>query len=61
MKARGRTREILKLVGEIQNLIGEAKANHDNDRDQTSHEIAQKQLEKAHELCIRIRSMYDPV
>ncbi|MCR8641463.1 hypothetical protein NV379_02225 [Paenibacillus sp. N1-5-1-14] len=61
MKARGKTRDILKLVGEIQLLVGSAKANQDNDRDRISHEVAQKQLEKAHELCIQIRSMYDPI
>jgi hypothetical protein len=49
------------MVGEIQKLIGSAKGLHDNDRDQVGHAIAQKQLEKAHELCIRIRNMYDPV
>lgn len=61
MKARGRTREILKTVGEIQKLIGSAHGLHYNDKDQEGFATAQKKLEEAHDLCIKITSMYDPI
>ncbi|MET3505524.1 hypothetical protein [Halalkalibacter oceani] len=59
MKARGNTKIILKKVEEIQFLIGYANQNIMNDQDINSIEQAQKQLNKAHEICIDIRSMYE--
>jgi hypothetical protein len=61
MKARGNTKVIIQKVGEIQNLLGRAKALHDDDRSPNSHEKAQKALNEAFELCLEIRNMYDPV
>lgn len=61
MQARGKTREILKLVGEIQNLVGSARMFHGDDKNPDGFALAQQQLEKAHDLCIKIRGMYDPV
>lgn len=61
MNPRGNTRIIIQKVGEIQKLVGEAKALHDNDRDKNGHYLAQKKLDEAHELCIEIRNMYDPI
>ncbi|GMX64517.1 hypothetical protein Elgi_37860 [Paenibacillus elgii] len=61
MKARGNTKIILEKIGRIQNLVGEAKGLHDNDRDPFSHELAQKKLEEAFMLCVEIRNLYDPL
>lgn len=61
MKARGNTKIILEKVGEVQHLIGKAKGMHDNDRDVNAHEIAQKLLAEAFDLCVEIRNMYDPL
>lgn len=61
MKARGKTREILKLVGQIQDLVGQARGNHWNDRDQAAFAMAQNQLKEAFDICLKITSMYEPV
>ncbi|WP_103108584.1 hypothetical protein [Brevibacillus reuszeri] len=61
MKPRGKTREIIKLVDEIQTLVGNAKSLHDDDQNRDGHAMAQQQLEKAFEKCIQIRGMYDPI
>ena len=60
MKARGNTKIILEKVGEIQNLIGSAKGKHDNDRNPDAHEQAQNELQRAFDLCLEIRDMYEP-
>lgn len=57
MKARGKTKEILKKVGEIQLLVGEANMRVDT----LSQFEIRDLLEKAHEKCIEIRNMYEPV
>lgn len=64
MRARGNTKIILQKVTEIQKLIGQAQAGYDNDGgwnrvDRSS--IVKPNLERAHELCVEIRSMYDPI
>lgn len=61
MKARGNTKTILTKVEKIQSLVGEAKGLHDDDRNSSSREKAQKNLEEAFELCLEITSMYDPI
>ena len=60
MKARGNTKKILHDVAKIQGLIGQAKACHDNDVDPKSHAAGQEALKEAFELCVEIRSMYEP-
>jgi uncharacterized protein (DUF1778 family) len=50
---------LLRVVEELQNLIGQASAHHGNDRDPDSFELGQKALEQAHDLCIQARS-FDP-
>lgn len=40
MQARGITREIIKKVGEIQDLVGNAKALHEQDTNQLAYEAA---------------------
>lgn len=52
-------RELLKVVSELQDLIGEAVAAHANDRDPDAFVKVQTPLEKAFELCIQARS-FDP-
>lgn len=61
MKARGNTRSILKKVEAIQILIGRADAGYMNDRSSDRAEKVRESLKKAHELCIEIRGMYDPL
>lgn len=63
MKARGNTKVIIDKVTEIQSLIGNAKNAYQNDgghnrvnRAETVH----SNLDKAFELCLEIRNMYDP-
>ncbi|MGF6996717.1 hypothetical protein [Paraburkholderia sp. GAS32] len=51
--------DLLKVVTELQHLIGEAHGQHANDRDRNSFEKGQKVLEQAHALCIEARS-FDP-
>lgn len=52
-------RQLLKVIGELQDLIGQASARHGNDRDPLGYEAGQKALEKAHNLCIEALS-FDP-
>lgn len=54
--ARGNTRVILEKVGEIQNLIGQAAACIDNPNQYEIRSI----LDKALNICMDIRDMYDP-
>jgi hypothetical protein len=61
MQARGNTRTIIKKVGEIQNLVGEAKGLHLDDKDQAAFALAQKKLDEAFNICLEITSLYDPV
>jgi hypothetical protein len=61
MKARGNTKIILQKVGQIQNLIGEAKAFHQDDRDQEGFAMGQRKLEEAFRLCVKITELYEPV
>lgn len=59
MKAKGKVREIIKKVGEVQDKVGMARSLHYNDVSMTSFERAQDLLEEAFELCLEIRGMYD--
>lgn len=52
-------RQLLKVVSELQSLIGHAKALHANDRDPNGFENAQDLLEAALNLCHQARS-FDP-
>jgi hypothetical protein len=61
LKARGRTKIILQKVGEIQNLIGEARSLHFEDTNPKSFTEAQNKLQQAFDICLEIRNMYDPV
>lgn len=53
-------RELLKALGEVQHLVGQAKGDYQNDR---SAERAQKVvtgLEKAFDICVEARSTDPP-
>lgn len=61
MKARGNAKVIMQKVGKIQDLVGEARNMHYDDKSQTAFAEAQEKLKEAFELCIEIRDMYDPI
>ena len=52
-------KDLLRVVSELQNLIGEAMAAHDNDRDPDSQLKVRAPLAKGFDLCVRARS-FDP-
>lgn len=59
--AKGNTRKIVKLVGDIQTLIGSARGSVLNDRNPYAIDDTIKNLEKAFELCLEITGMYEPI
>lgn len=59
--AKGNTRKLLIVIGKLQTLIGQAKNNHENDRNPNGFEKGQKALDEAFRLCLQARSEYDPV
>lgn len=54
---RGKTRKIILMVGEIEELIAKAVSNIDT---KNQYEI-RSLLEEAIEKCVDIRNMYDPI
>ena len=52
-------RTLLRVVNELQNLIGEAQMHHRNDRDPDGFEKGNNKLDAAFELCIAARR-HDP-
>lgn len=52
-------KQLLRAIGELQMLIGDAIAFHTNDRNRHGFEHGQKALRKAFEICIDARS-FDP-
>lgn len=52
-------KDLLKVIDELQRLIGSAHGLHGNDRNRHGFEEGQKKLEQAHELCIQARA-FDP-
>jgi len=61
VKPRGNTKAIIEKVGKIQNLIGEARNMHYDDKSQVAFGLAQEKLQEAFDLCLEIRDMYDPI
>jgi hypothetical protein len=61
LKARGRTKIILKKLGKIQDLVGKAQGLHLNDQDLNGFAKAQAMLKEAFELCLEARGLYDPI
>ena len=56
--ARGNTRKIIVMVGEIQSLVSSSKGHVMNDRDPNSMDKILPALDKAFELCLEITGMY---
>lgn len=55
-------RDLLIVIGKLQDLIGEARGTHENDRRPPhAFERAQDQLREAHELCVDARSFDPPI
>lgn len=52
-------KDLMKVITELQKLIGTAMSRHGNDRDPNGFEKGQIALEQAHNLCIEARS-FDP-
>jgi len=52
-------KDLLRVITELQKLIGTALMHHGNDRNGNGFELGQKALSEAHTLCIEARS-FDP-
>ena len=52
-------RQLLQVITELQEIIGEAAIAHGNDRNPNGFEQGQKKLKEGFNLCILARS-YDP-
>lgn len=52
-------KDLLRVVSELQDLIGEAMAAHDNDRDPDSQLKVRTPLAKGFDLCVQARK-FDP-
>jgi len=61
VRRRPTRRDLLVVIGRLQDLVGEARARHMDDRDRNGYERGQEALERAHELCIEVLGMDDPV
>lgn len=61
MKATGKIRQIVKRVGQIQNLVGKARGAYWNDRQADRAEAVITPLEEAFKLCLEITGEYDPI
>ncbi len=59
--ARGNTRKIVKLVGEIQTLVGSAKGTVLNDRNPNMMDDLLPMLDRAFGLCLDVTGMYEPI
>jgi hypothetical protein len=58
MKLTKREKELLRVIGKLQDLVGNAKNAYDNDRSRDRAEKVQKPLEEAFELAVSTRSQY---
>ena len=61
MKARGKVRKLLIVIGELHSLVGTARAFHENDRDPNGYVKGQGVLTQAFELCLDATSEYEPI
>jgi hypothetical protein len=52
-------KELLRVISELQRLVGSAHHLHANDLNRIGFEDGQKKLEEAHELCIQATA-FDP-
>lgn len=54
-------RDLLVVIGRLQDLIGETDHRHGNDRDPNGFERGQRALKLAHKLCVDARSFDPPI
>lgn len=53
-------RDLLKVITELQRLIGSASTLHANDRNPMGFEDGQKRLQEAFDLCLEARKFDQP-
>lgn len=58
---RGKPRELVIALGDIQDLIGKAIAIANNDRNQNKQRDINETLTKAFDKCVESLSLYDPI
>jgi hypothetical protein len=61
LRARGMTRELLIVIGEIQDRTGLARSLFQNVRNPDSYEKGQILLDEIFELCIKTTALFYPV
>lgn len=61
MTRRPTRRDLLVVIGVLQDTIGRAHGYHGNDRDPNGFERGQRLLNKAHDLCIRALGQDSPI
>jgi hypothetical protein len=61
MKARGRTKKLLIVIGTLQDKIGMARSYHYADTDPSGFVKAQSLLDEAFNLCIKTTGEYEQV
>lgn len=61
MRRKPTRRDLLIVIGRLQDMIGSAKGDHQADTDQGGFVRAQKTLDRAFELCVDARSFDDEV
>lgn len=53
--------DLLRVIGQLQNLIGHAKGNYGNDQNPDGFERGQDALDEAFELCIDARGHFPQI
>jgi len=59
-RARGEVKRLLRVIGTLQDKIGESIGLHYDDRSRSAFEKAQKTLQEAFNLCVETTADYDP-
>ena len=61
MRRKPTRRDLLVVIGRLQDLIGQASAFHGNDRNQDGFELGMQALDEATRLCHRATAQDPPV
>ena len=61
MRATGNVKKLIIGLGQIQDLVGEALTGYQDDRTECRASRVVPPLQKVEKLCIRLRSLYDPI
>jgi hypothetical protein len=61
MKRRPTRRDLLVVIGRLQDLISKASGSHGNDRDPNGFEVGMKTLDKAFSLCVEVLGYDFPI